>query len=100
MFKVIGTGNQNRDYQPQRQYTLALDFNSASKIADSLNSTYGAYVHHEVVEAETELNLDSTYDLISEDMPYEYWSTLTGASALPQHVAEYWYKTTILKQKV
>lgn len=99
MFKVVGTDNLNRDYQPQRQYTLAIDLNSANRISNLLNEIYGDYCHHKVVEADKELDLQSPYDLVGETMPYDYWCTMTGASALPQHVAKYWYETTILNKQ-
>lgn len=98
MFKVIGVDNLNRDYSPQRQFTLALDLNSATKLADTLNAIYGDYTYHKVVPAEQTLDLQSQYDLVGETMPYEYWSILTGAEALPEHVAKYWYETTILNK--
>ena len=40
------------------------------------------------------------YDLTDETMPYEHWLKLTGAEALPEHVAKYWYSTTILKKTI
>lgn len=100
MFKVIGVDNLNRDYSPQRQFTLALDLNSATKLADTLNnlSAYNTSIHHKVVPAEQPLDLQSQYDLVGETMPYFYWSVLTGAEALPEHVAKYWYETTILNK--
>ena len=100
MYKVIIVDNLNRDYQPQRQLTLEMDKLSADNIANLLNSQYGEYCYHKVVPANQELNLQSTYDLTGETMPYEHWLKLTGAKALPEHVAKYWYSTTILKKTI
>ena len=98
MFKVIITDNLNRDYQPQALVTMAMSKFNATTIADNLNKSYGDYTYYKVVPAEQPLDLQSQYDLVGETMPYEYWSRLTGAEALPEHVAKYWYETTILNK--
>ena len=89
----------NRDYKPQGLVTMAMSESNAMRIADLLNSLYKGDQHAKVVPANQSLNIDSQYDLIGKTMPYEYWRLLTGADALPAHVAEYWYNTTVLKQQ-
>lgn len=100
MFKVIITDNLNRDYKPQSLVTLSLSEFNATTIADNLNKSYEANSSNyaKVVPAEQPLDLQSQYDLVKETMPYFYWSVLTGAEALPEHVAKYWYETTILNK--
>ena len=100
MFKVIITDNLNRDYQPQALVTMAISEFNATTIADNLNKAYGANSSNyaKVVPAEQPLDLQSQYDLVGETMPYKYWLILTGAEALPEHVAKYWYETTILNK--
>ena len=99
MYKVIILDNLNRDYKPQALVTMAMSEFNANNIADNLNKLYGVNSSNyaKVVPAETPLDLQSQYDLVGEAMPYEYWLTLTGAQALPEHVAKYWYETTINK---
>lgn len=96
MYKVIIVDNLNRDYKPQGLVTMAMSQSNAMYIADLLNSLYTGDQHAKVVPANQPLNLESHYDLMDEDVPYDYWLTLTGAAALPDHVAKYWYETTIL----
>lgn len=96
-YKVIITDNLNRDYQPEGLVTMAMGQQHANKIADLFNKE-GSCQFFKVVPANKELNLSSQYDLVGEDMPYEAWLSCTGARALPEHVAKYWYNTTVLKQ--
>ena len=100
LYKVIIKDNLNRDYQPEALITMAMTEESAERIADLLNDKYGEYATNfaSVVPADKPLNLASQYDLIGEDMPYNEWCKLTGANALPEHVAKYWYNTTIGEQ--
>lgn len=99
MYKVIIVDNLNRGFVPQRLLTTALFEDKAKVIADQLNNTLpeNCSFYHKVVPANQELNLTSMYEL-GEAMSYETWLLLTGADALPEHVAKYWYKTTILKK--
>ena len=103
MHKVIIVDNLNRDYKPQGLITMAMSQSNAMYIADLLNSLYTGDQHAKVVPANQPLNLEScyalAYDLTGEILPYERWLELTGAAALPQHVAEYWYNTTIVNSK-
>ena len=99
MYKVIIVDNLNRDYKPQGLVTMAMSQSNAIYIADLLNSLYTGDQHAKVVPANQPLNLESCYDLAGETLPYERWLELTGAAALPQHVAEYWYNTTIVNSK-
>lgn len=96
MHKVIIVDNLNRDYKPQGLVTMAMSQSNAMYIADLLNSLYTGDQHAKVVPANQPLNLESCYDLVGETLPYERWLELTGATALPEHVAKYWYETTIL----
>ena len=100
MFKVIITDNLNRDYKPQALVTMAMSEFNATTIADNLNKSYGANSSNyaKVVPAEQALDLQSQYDLVGETMPYSRWLVFTGAEALPEHVAKYWYETTILNK--
>lgn len=99
MHKVILVDNLNRDYKPQSLVTMAMAEQIAQAFADLLNSTYITDLQHaKVVPANQPLNIDSQYDLTGDIMPYDYWKMLTGADALPDHVAQYWYDTTILNQ--
>ena len=98
MYKVIAVDSLCRDYHPQMLVTMAMSKDNATRIADLLNGSICNGIYHmQVVPATKVLNLESKYDLVDELMPYEVWLNLTGASALPQHVAEYWYNTTIVK---
>ena len=100
MYKVIIVDNLNRDYKPQGLVTMAMAESNAMYIADLLNSLYTGDQHAKVVPANQPLlNLESYYALVGETLPYEQWLLLTGAAALPQHVAEYWYNTTIVNSK-
>ncbi len=103
MHKVIIVDNLNRDYKPQGLVTMAMSQSNAMYIADLLNSLYTGDQHAKVVPANQPLNLEScydlAYDLAGQTLPYEQWLLLTGAAALPQHVAEYWYNTTIVNSK-
>ena len=99
MHKVIIVDNLNRDYKPQGLVTMAMSQSNAMCIADLLNSLYTGDQHAKVVPANQPLNLESCYDLVGETLPYEQWLLLTGAAALPDHVAKYWYETTILNTK-
>ena len=99
MHKVIIVDNLNRDYKPQGLVTMAMSQSNAMYIADLLNSLYTGDQHAKVVPANQPLNLESHYALVGETLPYEQWLLLTGAAALPQHVAEYWYNTTIVNSK-
>lgn len=99
MHKVIIVDNLNRDYKPQGLVTMAMSQSNAMYIADLLNIIYTGDQHAKVVPANQPLNLESCYDLAGETLPYERCSELTGAAALPQHVAEYWYNTTIVNSK-
>ena len=98
MFKVIIVDNLNRDYKPQGLVTMAIGEKTAQTIADLLNKMYGKDFHNyaKVVPADRPLDLSSQHDLVGEVMPYNEWLTLTGAAALPDHVAQYWYDTTVL----
>ena len=96
MYKVIITDNLNRDYQPQGLVSTAMSKSNAKLIADLFNNRSSSKFF-KVVPANQELNLSSQYDLIGEVMPYEMWLNCTGALALPEHVARYWYKTTVLE---
>ena len=98
MYKVIIVDNLNRDYKLQSLVTMAISQSNAMYVADLLNTLYTSDQSAKVVPADQPLNLASQYDLIGETMPYNEWALLTGADALPQHVAHYWYNTTILKQ--
>jgi hypothetical protein len=99
MHKVIIVDNLNRDYKPEGLVTMAMSEQIAQALADLLNSTYITDSQHaKVVPANRPLNIDSQYDLTGDTMPYDYWKMLTGAEALPPHVAEYWYNTVVLKQ--
>ena len=98
MHKVIIVDNLNRDYKPQGLVTMAMSQSNAMYIADLLNSLYTGDQHAKVVPADQPLNIESCYDLVEETMPYNEWLLLTGAAALPAHVAQYWYNTTVLKQ--
>ena len=95
MYKVIITDNLNRDYQPEGLVSMAMSENNANKIANIFNRD-GLTKFFKVVPASQELNLESHYDLVGETMPYEAWLSCTGALALPEHVAKYWYETTVL----
>ena len=100
MFKVIITDSLNRDYKPQSLVTMSMSEFNATTIADNLNKSYGANSSNyaKVVPAEQPLNLESHYDLVGGTLPYGYWLVFTGAEALPEHVAKYWYETTILNK--
>ena len=98
MYKVIIVDNLDRDYKPQSLVTMAISQSNAMYIADLLNSLYTYDQHAKVVPANQPLNLESQHDLVGETMPYNEWLMFTGAEALPDHVAEYWYNTTVLKQ--
>lgn len=102
LFKVIITDNLNRDYKPEGLVTMAMSENVANQVANLLNNIYGATSTNfaKAVPADQPLNISSQYDLIEESMPYDYWCMLTGAAALPDHVAEYWYYTTILNHPI
>lgn len=95
MYKVIITDNLNRDYQPQGLVSMAMSKNNAQLIANVFNQRSSSKFF-KVVPANQELNLESHYDLVGETMPYEAWLSCTGALALPEHVAKYWYETTVL----
>ena len=97
MHKVIIVDNLNRDYKPQGLVTMAMSKASATAVAELLNNhLHGCTQCAIAVPATQPLKLESQYDLIDEPMPYDYWLVLTGAAALPDHVAKYWYETTIL----
>lgn len=98
MHKVIIADNLNRDYKPEGLVTMAMSQSNARHIADLLNNLYICDQHAQVVPADRPLNLSSQHDLVGKVMPYEEWAMLTGAAALPDHVAQYWYDTTILNQ--
>jgi len=98
MYKVIIVDNLNRDYKPQGLVTMAMSQSNATCIANLLNDLYTSDQYAKVVPAEQPLKLLSQHDLVDEVMPYNKWIMLTGASALPEHVAEYWYNTTIVNQ--
>ena len=100
MFKVIITDNLNRDYKPQALVTMAMSEFNATTIADNLNKSYGANSSNyaKVVPAKQPLDLQCNFDLIGETIPYSHWLVFTGAEALPEHVAKYWYETTILNK--
>lgn len=100
LFKVIITDNLNRDYKPEGLVTMAMSEVAAKQIADLVNDKYrvSSTAFAKVVPVEQPLNLSSMYDLTNETMPYNEWLLLTGAAALPDHVARYWYATTILEQ--
>lgn len=95
MYKVIITDNLNRDYQPEGLVSMAMSESNANLIADLFNQRSSSKFF-KVVPANRELNLESQYDLVGEVMPYKAWLSCTGASALPEHVAKYWYETTVL----
>ena len=99
MYKVIIVDNLNRDYQSQGLVTMAMSENLANLIAKTFNDKLNESSpgHFKAVPANQELNLQSMYDLTGETMPYEHWLKLTGAKALPEHVARYWYETTVLE---
>lgn len=96
MYKVIIVDNLNRDYKPQGLVTMAISQSNAMCIADLLNRLYESNQHAKVVPVNQPLNLESQHDLVGETLPYNEWLLLTGAGALPEHVAQYWYDTTIL----
>lgn len=99
MYKVIIVDNLNRDYKPQGLVTMAMSESNATAIATLLNNQLSPFTQHATVApANQPLNLDSYHDLVDETMPYNEWLLLTGAAALPAHVAQYWYNTTVLKQ--
>ena len=101
MFKVILAESLNTNSQLQRQITLALDLSSATLLANILNAEYGGpsiNYHAKVVPAEEPLSLSYDHSIEGEIMPYLRWSVFTGAEALPEHVAKYWYETTILNK--
>lgn len=101
MFKVILAESLNADYQLQQQITLALNLGSANILADTLNAKYGGAstnYYAKVVPAEEPLSLSYDHTIEGEIMPYLRWSVYTGAEALPEHVAKYWYETTILNK--
>ena len=99
MYKVIIVDNLNRDYKPQGLVTMAMAESSATRITELINTYSSGYENCAiVVPAEQPLNISSQYDLVGEVMPYDQWIMLTGAAALPDHVAQYWYNTTVLKQ--
>ena len=102
MYKVIIVDNLNRDYQSQGLVTMAISENLANLIAKTFNDKLpeSSPGHFKAVPANQELDLQSMYDLTGETMPYEHWLKLTGADALPEHVAKYWYSTTILKKTI
>lgn len=101
MFKVILAESLNTNSQLQRQITLALDLDSANTLADTLNAKYrgdSTNYYAKVVPAEEPLSLSYDHTIEGEIMPYLRWSVFTGAEALPEHVAKYWYETTILNK--
>ena len=100
MCKVILLDKLNSDSVPQILITVGLFEHKAKFIADQLNNTLSetCSFYYKVVPANQELNLRSVCDLLDKTVPYGTWSLLTGADALPKHVAKYWYKTTILKK--
>lgn len=93
MYKVIISDDLNRDYQPQSLVSMAMLENNAKLIADAFNQRSSSNFF-KVVPANQELDLQSQYELVT--MPYETWLNYTGALALPEHVAKYWYETTVL----
>ena len=98
LFKVIIIDNLDRYYKPEGLVTMAMSENVANQVANLLNNIYGATSTNfaKAVQADQPLNLSSQHDLVGEVMPYDEWALLTGSAALPKHVAEYWYTTTVL----